>query len=42
VMEEKAFLDAMEGSFKHKFATKPEVISGNMAALKEAMQEVAK
>jgi len=42
VMEESAFLNAMEGSFKHKFATKPEVINGNMAALKEAMQEVAK
>lgn len=40
VMEEKAFLDAMEGSFHHKFATKPEVIKGNMAALKRAMQEV--
>jgi len=42
VMGEKSFLDAMESSFNHKFATKPEVISGNMAALKEAMQEVAK
>ncbi|HKL11195.1 MAG TPA: 2-oxoacid:acceptor oxidoreductase family protein [Clostridia bacterium] len=42
VMEESAFLNAMEGSFNHKFATKPEVISGNMAALKKAMQEVAK
>ncbi len=42
VMDEKSFLNAMESSFKHKFATKPEVISGNMAALKEAMQEVAK
>lgn len=42
VMEENAFLSAMEGSFHHKFATKPEVIKGNMAALKEAMREVAK
>jgi pyruvate ferredoxin oxidoreductase gamma subunit len=41
-MEEDAFLSAMEGSFNHKFATKPEVINGNMAALKKAMQEVAK
>lgn len=40
VMDSKAFLDAMEGSFHHKFATKPEVISGNMAALERAMQEV--
>ena len=42
VMNEASFLDAMEGSFNHKFTTKPEVIKGNMAALKEAMQEVAK
>ncbi|MBK5251531.1 MAG: 2-oxoacid:acceptor oxidoreductase family protein [Peptostreptococcaceae bacterium] len=42
IMKETTFLKAMEGSFNHKFATKPEVISGNMAALKTAMQEVAK
>ncbi|MDD3840237.1 MAG: 2-oxoacid:acceptor oxidoreductase family protein [Clostridia bacterium] len=40
IMEEKAFIQAMEGAFKHKFATKPEVIEGNMNALKRAMQEV--
>ena len=35
-----SFLTEMEASFKHKFASKPEVIDGNMAALKMAMQEV--
>jgi pyruvate ferredoxin oxidoreductase gamma subunit len=42
VMSEDEFLKAMEGSFHHKFATKPEVIEGNMAALKQAIQEVQK
>jgi pyruvate ferredoxin oxidoreductase gamma subunit len=40
IMEEERFLTEMESSFKHKFASKPEVIEGNMAALKMAMQEV--
>jgi pyruvate ferredoxin oxidoreductase gamma subunit len=40
IMEEETFLREMEASFKHKFASKPEVIAGNMAALKMAMQEV--
>jgi len=40
IMEEDIFLKEMEASFKHKFASKPEVIDGNMAALKMAMQEV--
>ena len=40
VMDEEIFLKEMESSFKHKFASKPEVIEGNMAALKMAMQEV--
>jgi pyruvate ferredoxin oxidoreductase gamma subunit len=39
-MEEKVFIDSMKDSFAHKFATKPEVIEGNMQALKMAMQEV--
>ena len=42
VMEEKAFLKAMEDSFKHKFAKKPEVINGNMKALEMALKEVKK
>lgn len=40
IMDEEVFLKEMEASFKHKFASKPEVIEGNMAALKMAMQEV--
>ena len=40
IMDEDIFLKEMEASFKHKFASKPEVIDGNMAALKMAMQEV--
>lgn len=33
VMTDEAFLNDMQGSFKHKFAKKPEVIEGNMKAL---------
>ena len=40
IMDEQAFLDDMVGSFKHKFAKKPEVIDGNMAALKRALSEI--
>lgn len=40
VMEEETFMREMESSFKHKFASKPEVIDGNMKALKMALQEV--
>ena len=40
IMDENAFLADMEGSFKHKFAKKPEVIEGNMNALRRSMQEV--
>lgn len=40
IMEEEIFLREMETSFQHKFASKPEVIDGNMRALKMAMQEV--
>jgi len=32
----------MEESFKHKFAKKPEVIDGNMQALKIALNNVKK
>ena len=42
VMSDKELLNDMEGSFKHKFAKKPEVIEGNMKALKLALQEVKK
>ena len=40
VMDEKLFLDNMQASFKHKFATKPEVVEGNMKALSMALEEV--
>jgi pyruvate ferredoxin oxidoreductase gamma subunit len=30
----------MEGSFKHKFAKKPEVIDGNMQALELTYEEL--
>jgi len=40
LMEEDVFLQEMEGSLKHKFAKKPEVLDGNMKALKMAFQEV--
>ena len=40
VIEDEVFLNEMEGSFKHKFAKKPDVIDGNMAALKMALREV--
>lgn len=40
VMEEQLFMDQMRGSFAHKFASKPEVIEGNMNALKLAFEAV--
>ena len=42
VMPEQTFLDDMQQSFQHKFAKKPEVIEGNMAALKMALENVNK
>ena len=40
IMTEDNFLKDMQGSFKHKFAKKPEVIEGNMKALEMALKEV--
>lgn len=40
IMNEQVFLDDMIESFKHKFAKKPEVIDGNMAALRMALNEI--
>jgi pyruvate ferredoxin oxidoreductase gamma subunit len=40
IMEEEEFIKSMEESFNHKFASKPEVIEGNMKAIKRAFQEV--
>lgn len=40
IMDEKIFIEEMQHSFEHKFVTKPEVIEGNMKALKITLQEV--
>lgn len=40
IMDEDAFLEDMVTSFKHKFAKKPEVIDGNMEALRRSLNEV--
>ena len=40
VVNAEEFIQDMEASFKHKFATKPQVIEGNMRALKRSMEEV--
>lgn len=42
VIDDETFLSEMEGSFKHKFARKPEVIEGNMQALKVALRRLNK
>ena len=40
VLEEAKFKKDMEDSFHHTFATKPQVVAGNMAALVQAWEEV--
>lgn len=40
VLDVDTFVKDMEGSFKHKFASKPQVIDKNMEALKRSLQEV--
>ncbi len=40
VVEPERFVSDMKASFQHKFATKPQVIEGNMNALTKSMQEV--
>lgn len=42
IMTDEDLLEDMKGSFKHKFAKKPEVIEGNMKALEMALKEVKK
>ncbi len=42
IMSDEAFLKDMEGSFKHKFAKKPDVIEGNMKALELALNQIQK
>ncbi|MCF0133542.1 MAG: 2-oxoacid:acceptor oxidoreductase family protein [Blautia sp.] len=40
IMPEEQFLSEMQKSYAHKFASKPEVIEGNMKALEMALKEV--
>lgn len=40
IMEPDRFLEEMKNSLQHKFAKKPEVLDGNMKALKMALEEV--
>lgn len=40
IMELDRFLEEMKKSLQHKFAKKPEVLEGNMKALKMALEEV--
>ena len=40
IMSDEEFLNDMKGSFKHKFAKKPDVIEGNMKALEMALKEI--
>ena len=40
VLEKERFLSDMEESFHHKFASKPQVIEGNMQVLRTSMEEV--
>ncbi len=40
VLEPGRFIVDMEASFRHKFATKPQVIQGNMSCLIQSMKEV--
>lgn len=40
IMDREEFIRDMEKSFKHKFATKPNVIPKNIEALKRGLQEV--
>ena len=40
VMDEDQFAKDMEESFHHKFASKPQVIEGNMNCLKQSLKEV--
>ena len=40
VMQKDQFLGEMEASYRHKFSKKPEVIEGNMNALRMTFEEV--
>ena len=40
VVEPERFVTDMEASFRHKFASKPQLIEGNIKALRRSMEEV--
>lgn len=40
VLDQAQFMGDMEESFQHKFASKPQVVAGNMAALRKSWEEV--
>ncbi len=40
IVEPDAFVTNMEQSFRHKFAAKPQVVEGNLHALRRGMEEV--
>ena len=40
MVDPEKFSRDMEASFHHKFASKPQVIEGNMKVLKQSMEEV--
>ena len=40
VLDEDQFISDMEDSFRHKFASKPQVVEGNMNCLRDAMKEI--
>ncbi|MBR3697520.1 MAG: 2-oxoacid:acceptor oxidoreductase family protein [Clostridia bacterium] len=42
IMSDETFLNDMIDSFRHKFAKKPEVIDGNMKAIKMSLSEIHK
>lgn len=42
IIDEEKFVEDMQDSFKHKFATKPHVIDKNMEALKRGLLEVTR
>ena len=40
VIDKDRFLEDMEGSLRHKFASKPQVVEGNMRALRMSMTQL--
>ena len=40
ILDPERFIADMEASFRHKFATKPQVIEGNLECLRESMKQV--